>query len=61
MRTKKEISQVIALTIKNIRCHRFITDQVIKKECRKTKVSEKTIRIIAKGNGSRIISVNKDD
>jgi hypothetical protein len=59
-RTRKETAEVIAKTIKSIRSNRNITSAIIKKECQKNNISEKTIRTIAQGKG-KITSLNKDD
>lgn len=60
-RTKKEVTTVIAKTINSIRSHAIITSAIIKKECAKNKISEKAIRVIAQGSGTKIVSLNKSN
>lgn len=46
-RTQKEVAGIIAKTISRIRRHKIITDEIIKRQCKRNKISEKAIRTIA--------------
>lgn len=61
MSSNKERTEIIARTIKNIRKHSCITEEVIKKECRKNNVSVKTIKMIAKGNSNNIVPLTRNE
>jgi hypothetical protein len=57
-RTKQETAATIARTIRAIRAHAIINNQVIKKECAKNNISEAVIRRIGIGNGTKITSLH---
>ena len=46
-RTPKQVAEIVEKTIKEIRKSRSITDDLIKKTCRKYNISEKHIRKVA--------------
>jgi hypothetical protein len=61
-RTRQQTAEAIAKTIKSIRSHKVITSALIRKECAKNDISEKTIRTIAQGyHGTKITTLNKSD
>lgn len=61
MSSNKERTEIIARTIKRIRSHSRITDELIKKECRKDNVSVKAIKMIAKGSSNKIVPLTRNE